>query len=67
MTSRTIVGVKDATGDVAAAGRRWWQRAPDGFDVYCGDDSLTLPVRLDRWRSASSAWPPTGPAVCSPR
>ena len=22
--------------------------APAGFDVYCGDDSLTLPVRLDR-------------------
>ena len=39
---RTIVGVKDATGDVAAAATVVAE-APDGFDVYCGDDSLTLP------------------------
>ena len=23
--------------------RSWWRRAPTEFDVYCGDDSLTLP------------------------
>ncbi len=38
----TIVGVKDATGDVAAAAEVV-AGCPDGFDVYCGDDSLTLP------------------------
>ena len=38
----TIVGVKDATGDVAAAAEVV-AACPDGFDVYCGDDSLTLP------------------------
>jgi len=38
----TIVGVKDATGDVASAATVVGE-APDGFDVYCGDDSLTLP------------------------
>jgi 4-hydroxy-tetrahydrodipicolinate synthase len=37
-----IVGVKDATGDVAAAATVVAE-SPDGFDVYCGDDSLTLP------------------------
>jgi 4-hydroxy-tetrahydrodipicolinate synthase len=38
----TIVGVKDATGDVVAAAEVV-AGCPDGFDVYCGDDSLTLP------------------------
>jgi 4-hydroxy-tetrahydrodipicolinate synthase len=38
----TIVAVKDATGDVATAARVVAE-APDGFQVYCGDDSLTLP------------------------
>jgi 4-hydroxy-tetrahydrodipicolinate synthase len=38
----TIVGVKDATGDVAAAAEVVAE-SPDGFEVYCGDDSLTLP------------------------
>jgi len=38
----TIVGVKDATGDVAAAATVVAD-SPDGFDVYCGDDPLTLP------------------------
>ena len=38
----TIVGVKDATGDVAAAAEVV-AACPDGFEVYCGDDSLTLP------------------------
>jgi 4-hydroxy-tetrahydrodipicolinate synthase len=37
-----IVAVKDATGDVSEAARVV-DRAPDGFEVYCGDDSLTLP------------------------
>jgi 4-hydroxy-tetrahydrodipicolinate synthase len=39
---QTIVGVKDATGDVVAAAEVV-AACPDGFDVYCGDDSLTLP------------------------
>jgi 4-hydroxy-tetrahydrodipicolinate synthase len=38
----TIVAVKDATGDVAAAATVVAD-SPDGFEVYCGDDSLTLP------------------------
>jgi 4-hydroxy-tetrahydrodipicolinate synthase len=38
----TIVGVKDATGDVASAATVVAE-SPDGFDVYCGDDPLTLP------------------------
>ncbi len=38
----TIVAVKDATGDVASAAEVVGA-SPDGFDVYCGDDSLTLP------------------------
>jgi 4-hydroxy-tetrahydrodipicolinate synthase len=38
----TIVAVKDATGDVAAAATVVAE-APPGFEVYCGDDSLTLP------------------------
>jgi 4-hydroxy-tetrahydrodipicolinate synthase len=38
----TIVGVKDSTGDVAGAATIVAE-SPAGFDVYCGDDSLTLP------------------------
>jgi 4-hydroxy-tetrahydrodipicolinate synthase len=38
----TIVGVKDATGDVAGAAEVIAE-SPEGFEVYCGDDSLTLP------------------------
>ena len=38
-----VVGVKDATGDVAGAARLVAD-APDGFEVYSGDDSLTLPL-----------------------
>lgn len=37
-----IVGVKDATGDVAGAAVVVGS-TPDDFEVYCGDDSLTLP------------------------
>ncbi len=37
-----IVGVKDATGDVVTAATVV-AATPDEFDVYCGDDSLTLP------------------------
>jgi len=37
-----IVAVKDATGDVASAARVVAE-APSGFQVYCGDDPLTLP------------------------
>ncbi len=38
----TIVGVKDATGDVVSAATVIAE-SPDGFEVYCGDDALTLP------------------------
>jgi 4-hydroxy-tetrahydrodipicolinate synthase len=36
-----IVGVKDAAGDVASTARLLAE-APEGFDCYSGDDSLTL-------------------------
>jgi 4-hydroxy-tetrahydrodipicolinate synthase len=39
----TIVGVKDASADPAGSARLVAD-APDGFDVYSGDDSLTLPL-----------------------
>jgi 4-hydroxy-tetrahydrodipicolinate synthase len=39
---RNIVATKDATGDVVGAARVVAE-APAEFDVYCGDDSLTLP------------------------
>jgi 4-hydroxy-tetrahydrodipicolinate synthase len=39
----TIVGVKDATGDPAGSARLLVD-APDGFDLYSGDDALTLPL-----------------------
>lgn len=38
-----IVGVKDAAGDVAGTARLV-ARTPDSFEVYCGDDALTLPM-----------------------
>lgn len=37
-----IVAVKDATGDVSQGARRV-AGAPPGFELYSGDDSLTLP------------------------
>jgi 4-hydroxy-tetrahydrodipicolinate synthase len=39
----TIVGVKDATGDPAGAARLVVE-TPDGFDLYSGDDAMTLPL-----------------------
>jgi 4-hydroxy-tetrahydrodipicolinate synthase len=39
----TIVGVKDAAGDPAASARLVAE-APPGFDLYSGDDGLTLPL-----------------------
>lgn len=38
-----VVGVKDATGDPAGTARLI-ARAPASFEVYSGDDSLTLPL-----------------------
>jgi len=38
-----IVGVKDAAGDVAASARLLAE-APPEFELYSGDDSLTLPL-----------------------
>ena len=38
-----IVGVKDAAGDVAASARLLAE-APAGFELYSGEDSLTLPL-----------------------
>lgn len=37
-----VIGVKDATGDLVAAARLVAD-APDGFELYSGDDPLTLP------------------------
>jgi len=39
----TIVGVKDAAGDPAASARLVAETA-DSFELYSGDDSLTLPL-----------------------
>jgi 4-hydroxy-tetrahydrodipicolinate synthase len=39
----TIVGVKDAAGDPAGSARLMAE-APSGFEVYSGDDALTLPL-----------------------
>jgi 4-hydroxy-tetrahydrodipicolinate synthase len=38
-----IVGVKDATGDPAGSARLMAE-VPEGFEVYSGDDALTLPL-----------------------
>jgi 4-hydroxy-tetrahydrodipicolinate synthase len=39
----TIVGVKDATGNPAESARLIAE-APPGFDMYSGDDALTVPL-----------------------
>lgn len=39
----TMVGIKDAAGDPAASARVIAE-APDGFDLYSGDDAFTLPL-----------------------
>ena len=39
----TMVGVKDAAGDPGASARVIAE-APDGFDLYSGDDAFTLPL-----------------------
>jgi 4-hydroxy-tetrahydrodipicolinate synthase len=39
----TMVGIKDAAGDPAASARVIAD-APDGFDLYSGDDGFTLPL-----------------------
>jgi 4-hydroxy-tetrahydrodipicolinate synthase len=38
---KNIVGVKDSSGDPAGSARLMAE-APDGFELYCGDDALTL-------------------------
>lgn len=38
-----IVGVKDSTGDPAGSARLIAE-APEGFELYSGDDALTLPL-----------------------
>lgn len=40
---KNMVGVKDAAGDPAGSARLVAE-APDGFELYSGDDSLTLPL-----------------------
>ena len=42
VTCANIVAVKDAAGDPARP-RSSWRTVPTGFEVYCGDDSMTLP------------------------
>ncbi len=71
--SHNIVGVKDAAGDVAGSARLLAE-APPGFDLYSGEDSLTLPLLsigavgvdqrrlpLDRPRARRRWWRPTWP------
>ena len=57
-----IVGVKDATGDVAEAARIVAE-TPDDYLLYCGDDSLTLPflsIGAVGIISVASHWAGTG-------
>ena len=56
-----VVGVKDAAGDLAGTARLHAQ-APDGFEIYSGDDSLTLAmlaVGAVGVVSVASNWAPT--------
>ena len=39
----TLVGIKDATGDPGASARLVAE-SPDSFELYSGDDALTLPL-----------------------
>jgi 4-hydroxy-tetrahydrodipicolinate synthase len=58
-----IVAVKDSTGDPAAAATVV-SRSPASFEVYCGDDALTLPfmaVGAAGLVSVASHW--AGPVV----
>ncbi len=60
----TIAAVKDATG-LPGATAALIARAPAGFEVYCGDDSLTLPllaVGAVGVISVASHW--AGPEMC---
>jgi 4-hydroxy-tetrahydrodipicolinate synthase len=41
--NKSIIGVKDAAADVISTARLAAE-APQGFDIYCGDDSYTLPM-----------------------
>ncbi|MCE2531514.1 MAG: 4-hydroxy-tetrahydrodipicolinate synthase [Acidimicrobiia bacterium] len=41
--TENMAGIKDAAGDPAETGRLI-AAAPDGFEVYSGDDALTLPL-----------------------
>lgn len=38
-----VIGIKDATGDPATTAKLL-SLFPDGFECYCGDDGLTLPL-----------------------
>lgn len=38
-----VIGIKDATGDPSTTARLL-SLFPDGFECYCGDDGLTLPL-----------------------
>ncbi|MDG1846779.1 MAG: 4-hydroxy-tetrahydrodipicolinate synthase [Acidimicrobiales bacterium] len=42
-TVENVVALKDAAGDPAETAN-FLSKAPDGFEVYSGDDSLTLPL-----------------------
>ena len=39
-----IVGVKDAAGTWSQGSARLVAEAPEGFELYSGDDALTLPL-----------------------
>ena len=41
-----IVGIKDATGDVAR-GKQLIQRCGDRLAIYCGEDAITLSLMMD--------------------
>jgi 4-hydroxy-tetrahydrodipicolinate synthase len=60
-----VVGVKDSTGDPAGSARLM-ARAPDWFELYCGDDALALALLAlgaVGLVSVASHW--AGPALAS--